>query len=404
MAGTRRLTGLVSDVQERLRLPPGDLVVALSGGADSAALAYLCVEAGREVRAVHVNHGLAGSDLMEKAAFTLAEHLTIDLAVIPVSVPVGPSPEGQARLARYEAYAVATRSDPLMTGHTRDDHVETVILNAVRGTGLRGLSGIPYHRPPNIYRPMLSVTRSETREIAGLAGLGFVDDPMNEDPALTRNQLRRAILPSLRALNPRLDESIARMAELAGEDADLFDEMASQVPVVRRGEAAGVPIGSLLTVPQPIARRSLVAMLRHLGIEATRGRVGLLWDVATGHVSSREVGGGVTARREGPMLVVAHGVRQGGTSDAISLPPGTTRWGRLEFDVIEHESVCKAVSLSRWAAVFPEGTRLAVGSDGVVTADGLPAWVPGEKRLPVAWYEPGTIGYLSVLARENEWT
>lgn len=404
MARTRRLTELVSAVGDRLRLPPGDPVIALSGGADSAALAYLCVESGRQVRALHVNHGLAGADLMEKAAATIAEHLGLGLTVVSVTVSSGPSPEGQARAARYEAYAKATDDAPLLTGHTRDDHVETVVLNMVRGTGLRGLSGIPYHRPRNIYRPMLSVTRSETREIASLAGLGFVDDPMNEDPALTRNVLRRSILPSLRRLNPRLDEAIARMAALAGEDADFLDDMSGEIPVVRRDGASGVPIGSLLAVPQPLARRALVELLRDVGVEATEARVRLLWEVVAGQTWSHEVGGGVTVRRAGPLLVVSQDPSEPGAEDEVALAPGTVVWGNLEFDVVEHDRVCGAVSLSRWAAIFPRGTELAVGADGVVTADGRPAWAPGKKRLPVAWYEPGTIGYLSVFARETGWT
>ena len=68
----------------------------------------------------------------------------------------------------------------ILTGHTLDDQAETVLLNMLRGTGPRGLTGIPLWRPPNISRPMLRITRSETRELALLAGLPFFDDPMNE--------------------------------------------------------------------------------------------------------------------------------------------------------------------------------------------------------------------------------
>lgn len=403
MARTRRLSALISAASDRLLLPPGDLIVALSGGADSAALAYLCVTEGREVRALHVNHGLAGSDLMEKAASAIAKHLGITLAVVPVSVGPGPSPEGKARRARYEAYASHSERDPLLTGHTRDDHVETVFLNAVRGTGPRGMTGIPYHRPPNIYRPILSVTRSETREIAGLAGLGFVDDPMNEDPTLTRNILRRSILPSLRGINPKLDDSIARMAQLLGDDAELLDQMAESVPIARSADATAVPIGSLVTAPLAVARRVLVLMLRDRGIEASHDRVGLLLDVASGQAASQELGGGVTARREGPMLVVSGDAGRGDIVDELGLTSGRSRWQGIEFDVVSHETVCQAIPLSKWAAIFPKDTRLVVRPDGVVTADGRPAWIPGEKRLPVAWYEPGTIGYLSVFARETGW-
>ncbi len=77
----------------------------------------------------------------------------------------------------------------------------------------------------------------------------------------------------------------------------------------------------------------------------------------------------------------------------------------MVFGLSKRDEVCRVAPLSRWHAIFPRGTVLTVESNGVVHADGNPAWVPGEKRLPVAWYSPGTVGYLSVFAREDSgWT
>ncbi len=403
MVETRRLTELIGSVSPRLRLPHGDLVVALSGGADSASLAYLCVSEGRHPRALHVNHGLANSELMEKAATNIADTLGLPLEVANVEVPDGPSPEGQARRARYGAFADSTsREETLLTAHTRDDDVETILLNLIRGTGPRGLAGIPYFRPPNIVRPMLAIDRSESREIAGLAGLGFVDDPMNDDPGLTRNLLRHQIIPSLHQINPRLSDSLIRMAAAVASDNEYLDSLTAANEISLREEGASYPIGSLLASPRPVADRILMRMLAHVLDTASisSDRVGLLWSVVGGEIESHELGEGTVARRRGPLLVI-EGVNPDRDDLPVVLTPGLHRQGLVDFEVIEVAEPCRVIPLSRWAAVFPSGSELTVRPDGVVTSDGEPVWVPGERRLPTAWYEPGTIGYLSVFAREN---
>jgi hypothetical protein len=89
----------------------------------------------------------------------------------------------------------------------------------------------------------------------------------------------------------------------------------------------------------------------------------------------------------------------------VDLAPGENRVGRLVFEVLKHGDVCQVAPLSRWQAIFPLETGLVASPEGVVLADGVEAWVPGVKRLPVAWYQPGTVGYLSVFAREESgWT
>lgn len=285
----------------RMELPAGPLVVALSGGADSAALAYLVGSA----RAVHVNHGLAASSVMESAARGVADEVGVPLEVVAASVEGGPSPEAMARDARYRALADATDDDEsVLTAHTLDDDAETVLINLVRGTGWRGLAGIPAFREPNVHRPILSVSRSETRELAALAGLPFIDDPMNDDPGLLRNRVRRLILPALEELNPRVTESIARAARHLREEAGVADSLTGFLPIDDEGLGASVPRGVLLSLDRRLANRLLIRLLSHIG-EPTETRVQRLWDVVTGESHSAELGGGVVARIEGPMLVVS---------------------------------------------------------------------------------------------------
>lgn len=403
MVGTRRLNHLVESALERLDLPGGRLVIALSGGADSAALAYLCSAAGTEARCVHVNHGLPGSPLMQTAAEGVAEALSLSLDVINVVLGEGPSPEGQARKARYEALAEV--EGQVLTAHTLDDDVETVLFNLIRGTGPRGLAGIPYHRAANVYRPMLSISRSETREMATLAGLPFADDPMNESLALSRNIIRSRVIPMLLELNPRLSEAIVRMAGAVEADGAYLDSEVAKIRVLRGDDAHAVAVGDLLAAPRPVRDRALKTLLAGAAGPGgvTSERLDVLWSVATRQNKRQQIGDGLIADRRGPLLVVEVPARA--PPSVVELTPGYHRQGSLDFEVTVVEDVCKVAPLSRWAAVFPADASLIAGADGWVTADGERAWKPGEKRLPVAWYEPGSVGYLSVFASEvTGWT
>jgi len=410
MAGPRRLTDLVSSALERLALPEGDLVVALSGGADSATLAYLVLEADRRVRALHVDHALEHSPLMRKAAVSIATQLGLDVEIVEVVVGEGSSPEGQARLVRYQAFLESTSSgERLLTGHTADDSAETVILNLIRGTGPTGLGGIPAFRPPNIHRPILTLTRSETREIAAIAGLEFADDPMNQDPALTRNLVRHRMVPLLSQLNPALVDAVTRMSRMVAEDDAFLDRLAQGLVADLSEGSAGIPVGVLAAAPGPLADRVLRQMAGHVVGEdrVDYASIERIRRVLEGESASQEIASGASARRSGPLLVIsaadhtpsepAHGV--------AALPAGRHQMGELVVEVSAMTGPCLVAPLSRWSAIFPAGTSLHLTSDGVVLAGGEPAWVPGEKRLPVAWYEPAASGYLLVSARrEPGWT
>lgn len=296
MAETRRLSELVSAAQQRLELPEGPVEVALSGGADSASLAYLGIESGYEVRVLHIDHQLPASPMMARAAGDVAAKLGIEMEVIQVDVGEGPSPEDQARDARYAV--LAEREGPVLTGHTRDDSIETMLINLVRGTGPSGLTGIPSFRSPNIYRPMLAVTRSETRELATLAGLPFVDDPMNADLSLTRNRVRLQLLPLMRELNPQVDAALARTAATLERDREYLEERVAE----HFGRA--VPVSAVTTLPRALADRVLHRALEENGIGPTSDRIGRMWSVASGESERQELAAGRVVVRRGALLVI----------------------------------------------------------------------------------------------------
>jgi tRNA(Ile)-lysidine synthase len=398
--GPRRLTSLLEDVDSRVTMPDRPLVVALSGGADSAALAVVA-NRHQETRAIHVDHGLGGSPELARAAAAIAERLGIELDVITVDVGEGPSPEGQARRVRYQALAGASRPhEAVLTAHTLDDSVETIVFNLIRGTGARGLAGIPLRRPPNVFRPFLGVRRSETREIAALSGLPFVDDPMNQDPALSRNVIRSRVVPVLTELNPRFSEVVASMGARLGRESSLLDRLVGSVPIEETDQAVSVPVGALTALDPALADRALLQILsKAVGpADSTSEGVGALRRVAHGVDAAASLPGGARGEVDGPNLVIRLATAP---EPPRRLLPGSHLVGGLEFDVLASDRVCQVAPLSTWGALFPREVTLVASADGMVTADGVEAWIPGRERRPVAWYEPGTVGYLSVFARER---
>jgi tRNA(Ile)-lysidine synthase len=296
VVATRRLSDLVGTALQELQLPEGRLAVALSGGADSAALAFLANESGREVGLVHIDHQLIGSPALAQAAAEIAGKLGLDLEVFTVDLGSGPSLEERARDARYRV--LEGIESAVVTGHTRDDSVETMLINLIRGTGPRGLTGIPAFRPPNVHRPLLAITRSETREMATLAGLPFVDDPMNEDMSLTRNRVRLLILPLLRELNPQLDSALARTAGTLASDIDFLDHLAAS------HQTGQLPASLVVTLPRALADRLLHAALVTAAIAPTADRIARMWSVASGDSQRQDLAEGRSVVRRGALLAI----------------------------------------------------------------------------------------------------
>lgn len=412
MVETRRLKQLRSTAADLLRLPEGELVLALSGGADSAALAYLLADSGRGFRVVHVNHRLPASGRLEAAARAVAELLGLELETVEIDVPPGASFEGQARSVRYRALFERLRpGETLLTAHTLDDQAETVLMNLLRGTGPAGLAAIA-DAPGELSRPLLRVSRSETRELASLAGLPYFDDPTNLDRGFRRNLIRLEVIPRLAStFNPRLVQALARTAELIGADEKHLAGEAGEVPLIERGPSIAIPIGALLAVPRPVADRALrraLARIRppHGGSSAELDRI---WPVVERSRGSARIAGGVQVGATGPLLVFSSDDAAGSEPERVVLDVGSYDIGRFRIMVESTDQVCRVAPLGVWSAIFPPDVALEARVDDrgrlVVDADSTAAWVPGERRLPVAWYQAGSNGYLSVFAREElDWT
>lgn len=222
---------------DRHPLVAGELVlVAVSGGADSLALAaatrFVAAQRGLRVGSIVINHGLqsGSTDIAERAAES-ARALGLDpVEVVEVSVGTAGGPEAAAREARYAGLRLAAErlgAARILTGHTRNDQAETVLLGLARGSGPGSLRGMSEFED-GIGRPLLNVTRDTTRAAALAEGLDPWDDPHNLDERFTRVRVRHAVLPVLEVeLGPGIVDALARTASLVRDDDDALDLLAA---------------------------------------------------------------------------------------------------------------------------------------------------------------------------------
>ncbi len=437
MAGSRRLTALSEHVVARVQhhLPEGPLAIALSGGADSAVCGWAAGQIGSTVRAIHVDHGWPASAILRSAATDIAGHLEIPLVVIEAQARSGSSPEGQARLARYEALeGELTTGEWLLTGHTMDDQAETVLGNLLRGAGAVGLTGIPRRRG-NILRPLLDVSRSETRELATLLRLPWIEDPTNLDNSLRRNALRRDIIPYLEdRMNPSFRAALVRMATALDRDEQFLATAAEKLPLRDDGSVVRLPATLLSTAPGPVAARAARRALRHInnGYPGSSVDVAAVLSVAGGGPSV-ELAGSVKVEREGVWVVLGRTDPQPPLPPARWEVPGILRIGRWALEAWVERTPPAAFPISFFAQVFDadllpgtltvrsmeSGDRVAIVGGSKRIADvlaeaqipvnrraGWPLvlsgsevlWVPGVRRGNQGWVSGATSRYLWVRA------
>ncbi|MGO4784948.1 tRNA lysidine(34) synthetase TilS [Cryobacterium sp. W22_MBD10_FK3] len=265
-----RLTPAIADLRRAVReqLPDAGLVlVGLSGGADSLALAaataFEAPRAGLRAGAVIVDHGLqAGSATVAQAAAVQAGTLGLDpVLVVRVSVTDagGDGPEAAARAARYDAFETAlgsTGAVAVLLGHTLDDQAETVLLGLARGSGAASLQGMaPVSGPYR--RPLLGIRRAQTRQACEDAELLPWSDPQNADPRYARVRVRERVLPVLEdELGPGIAEALARTAETLREDADALDTMVVGIlAAITEPTEAGIAVSVAGLAANPAALR-----------------------------------------------------------------------------------------------------------------------------------------------------
>lgn len=267
----RALVNAVADALRTAGVRPGvRVVVAVSGGVDSMVLLHALARSRLRLalRIAHIHHGLRGRSADRDAALVVAaaDHYGLPVSVTRLAAetrPRGTSVQVWAREARYatlEAIRKRARAAWVLTAHTQNDQAETVLLNLLRGTGVRGLAGIPAVRA-RILRPLLSVSRAAIDAYAVRHQVAFRDDPSNRSVAYRRNRIRHQLLPRLaREYNPRIVETLAGLATHAREDDDALTSAASaraREAMLLRGGAVGVRRDVLRAAPRGVVRRLL---------------------------------------------------------------------------------------------------------------------------------------------------
>lgn len=216
------------------------LAVAYSGGADSTALLWACVQRfPGQVAAIHVNHGLQASATdFETHCEQQCVLWGIPLQICRVAAHPAPgqSPEDAARIARYQALERAALAGiaqlaikTVVLAQHADDQVETVLLALSRGAGVAGLAGMrPAWQSAGVHwaRPYLGLASQQIRDDLQSLGIGWIDDPTNADPAFTRNRIRAQVAPALAAALPQFATTLARSSAHAAQAAVLLDDLA----------------------------------------------------------------------------------------------------------------------------------------------------------------------------------
>lgn len=240
----------VLDALRRYRMIPADgwLIVGVSGGADSLALLHVLVglreRLGLRLQVVTIDHGVRGTASLEDTAFVaqICADWKVPVKVVSVraKLKAGSSAgiEAALRRLRYRVFAdVAAQvgASTVAVAHQADDQVETVLMHLLRGSGLRGLSGMPWRGPlpgqheQTLIRPLLGVTRAEIDAYCLEHDLQPRVDATNTDTAFLRNRLRHEALPFLRGLNPQLDRALIQLADVAAVENEYVEAQLAEL-------------------------------------------------------------------------------------------------------------------------------------------------------------------------------
>jgi tRNA(Ile)-lysidine synthase len=265
------------------------LVVAVSGGPDSVCLLHILAKLQKELdiklQVAHLNHQLRGAKAEADARYvaSLAQSLDIPATIERRDVKSYQSRhhtslEEAAREVRYTFLAQvagAVGAERVAVGHTVDDHVETMLMHLIRGSGTRGLTGLrPLSRwqssgtSLDVIRPLLPLSREETAAYCQQYGLNPCVDESNASLLPLRNRIRHELLPHLRSYNPQVAEALLRTARIAADDLGFIDKEIARVwPEVARKQAGTVILDkpNFLRLPPALKRHLLRSAIEELG-------------------------------------------------------------------------------------------------------------------------------------------
>jgi tRNA(Ile)-lysidine synthase len=257
------------------RYEAGDTVlVAVSGGADSLALAHALSVESKEfvitVIGVTVDHQLQEqSGAQAEKVVAQLKNFGLDCIIKKINVDLKDGLEASARAARYSALqetADEKSAAAVFLGHTRDDQAETVLLGLARGSGTRSLSGMAHHNGVYV-RPLLETTRDQSERYCEEVKLQYWSDPHNENPDFSRVRVRNVALPALEtSIGPGISEALARSAHLLRDDADALDHWAKDEELAL--DLLNLDCAHLEKLPRAIRTRLIRAAIYAAGAPA----------------------------------------------------------------------------------------------------------------------------------------
>ena len=385
------------------------MLLCVSGGMDSMVLLDLALKTAPlldlRLGVIHVDHGLRGKESARDAQFVknICRRLSVPFHLINLSMdPVTPNLEEEARQRRYKAILDCMKDhgyDCAATGHTQDDQAETVLYRIIRGTGIRGLSGMEHCRDDGIVRPMLDITRNDVRGHARKNDLEYVQDASNTDLRRARNLIRSSILPSMQRINPKVTEAVSSLASIARLEGDALDAMAteltSRAATIDWSAFRAFSLAHVVSAPEAVTRRFVIRIIADMtgeerGMDASE--VERVLKVIEGSATAHTVRRKLRVCRDGDLLVFlltaprpyyAHPVARGGdlyipeirTAVRIVMPKGNharlTLRSWLPGDRTDSNRVADVLSALKvpgsqrpfWPVLASKTGVLAVGSD-----------------------------------------
>lgn len=402
------------------------MVLAVSGGIDSMTLLDACARVSGRVAHVLVatfDHGTGraaaeASTLVAKAA----ERYGVDVVRGRAEGLAGDEASWREARWRFLREVAQANGATVVTAHTRDDQVETIVMRLLRGSGGRGVSAM--RAPSTVRRPLLEISRAEIESYARAVSLAWIDDPSNQHPAHLRNRVRHDLLPALRAVDPALEGDLLRLSHDAAELRQACARIVDQLVLdVRQGRVlvpdvidASWSQGAAALFCQSVAERAGLALdwrgTSRLADFVRAGRTGRAIPLS---------GGWEGVRRHGALEIRR---RLEETVGTIALRTDEeTQFGAWRFRPgAGDEGGAGAEARGAWDAWLPAGAALEVRSwrDGdrmissgsgqrrvkrflsdsrvvaadragwpVVTADGDIVWIPGVRRALAATARPG---------------
>jgi tRNA(Ile)-lysidine synthase len=301
----------------------GDTVlVGVSGGADSVALLHILFDLAPRLQirlgAGYLNHGLRPAAARQESLFVMGLADRLGLAghtdQVNLDIDAG-SLEDRARTARYRFFAQTARDNgynKIALAHHADDNAELVLMRLLRGSGSRGLAGIPPVRAGGIVRPLIAVRKNQLLDYLRQRGLTYMEDASNSDPRFLRNRVRHQLLPLLeRQFNPSVVATLNRMADrFREEEAWAQDHLAPLARCLMTHQEVGA-----IELDGELLRAQPRAVQRRLLRTALQSWLGSLWGIGADHVEALielnvqtdrhrklHLPGGIHARQSGTAL------------------------------------------------------------------------------------------------------